>query len=452
MSNIKLSDVIAPHFKETFLSKKTHQIDSGGRNSTKSSKNALKIAYHVISEKNCSAIILRRYQTDLRKSVYKEMKRALKRLGLVENIHYKASLAPLEIKIYSNGNTIYFAGGDDYESLKGTIDENSPIKIVWFEETTQFANEDDLEQIISTFSRGNNDWFIVLYSYNPPKNKYSWINQWAEKMQKRDNVQYTHSDYRTVPKEWIGSKALEIAESMKENDYQRYRWIYLGEVVGIEGVIFNPELIEKIDGLKEEEKVIYADFSIDSGHQVSATTCIAIGYTNMNRYILLDTYYYSPNEKSYKKAPSELSRDIYFFMLEVCKKYKCTIDDQTIDSAEGALRNQFFTDYGIRLNPVKKGKGNEEMIDYAQNFLGQRKFKVLDNYNNSIFIQEMQDYSYDVNSIEKGTYKVDKTERKMKDMYINTYTKENINTYADHTCDAFKYWVVNNKRKLNLIN
>ena len=75
MSNIKLSDIIAPHFKETFLSKKTYQIDSGGRNSTKSSKNALKIAYHVISEKNCSAIILRRYQTDLRKSVYKEMKR-----------------------------------------------------------------------------------------------------------------------------------------------------------------------------------------------------------------------------------------------------------------------------------------------------------------------------------------------------------------------------------------
>lgn len=75
MSNIKLSDIIAPHFKETFLSKKTYQIDSGGRNSTKSSKNALKIAYHVISEKNCSAIILRMYQTDLRKSVYKEMKR-----------------------------------------------------------------------------------------------------------------------------------------------------------------------------------------------------------------------------------------------------------------------------------------------------------------------------------------------------------------------------------------
>ena len=72
---------IAPHFWNTFKSKAPHQIDSGGRGSTKTSKNALKIAFTCIAEENCSAIVIRKTQKSLRDSVYKEIKRALTRLG-----------------------------------------------------------------------------------------------------------------------------------------------------------------------------------------------------------------------------------------------------------------------------------------------------------------------------------------------------------------------------------
>lgn len=145
---MKLKEVIAPTFWKTFKSKKSRQIDKGGRGSTKTSKNSLKIAYHCIHEENCSAVILRNHQVDLRKSVYKEMKRALKRLGLVENVHFKAYLSPMYIKLL-NGNNIYFAGADDYEALKGMIDEDTLIKIVWFEELTGFKDEEQIEQILS---------------------------------------------------------------------------------------------------------------------------------------------------------------------------------------------------------------------------------------------------------------------------------------------------------------
>ena len=79
-TQIKLKDIIAPHFHKTFKSKITHQIDKGGRGSTKTSKDALKIVYHCLTEGNCSVVVLRRYQNQLRKSVYKEIKRACNRL------------------------------------------------------------------------------------------------------------------------------------------------------------------------------------------------------------------------------------------------------------------------------------------------------------------------------------------------------------------------------------
>jgi len=342
---IKLTEIIAPHFHSNFKSKKPHQIDKGGRGSTKTSKISLKISYHVINEENCSVIILKRYSNTLRNSVYKEIKRALKRLGLQENIDYRAGISPMEITILSNGNKIYFAGGDDYEKVKGFIDENNPIKIVWFEELTEFDNEEDIQQIIATFSRGNDDWFLTLYSYNPPKNKFDWVNKWSEKMMIRDDCLVTQTDYTTVPSSWLGKMFIEEAERLKFYDEKRYNWIYLGQVIGIEGLIYNPEHIKwfNADYIEQSNlKILYLDFSADGGHQTSATVCGCYGYANDGNWYLLDTYYYSPHEKSVKKAPSELSKEIFDFEIACIKRWKATIDTETIDSAERCFKKSII--------------------------------------------------------------------------------------------------------------
>lgn len=453
---VRLKEEIAPHFWNTFNSKIMHQVDSGGRGSTKSSKNALKISLHCLEEENCCAVVVRRYQKSLRNSVYKEIKRALKRLECEEKIDYIAYKSPLEVNLLNeNKNNVYFAGGDDYEKIKGMIDENKTIKIVWFEEITEFDSPDELDQIIATFSRGNDDWFIVLYSYNPPKNKYHWVNQWAEKMSLKKNCIITHSDYRTVPEKWLGRMFLEEAKEMQENDEKRYRWIYLGEVIGLEGLIYNPDLVEyvKEDYLEKNNiKILYIDISIDSGHQTSATATGGFGYGSDGYWYLLDTYYYSPNEKSNKKAPSELTKDIFEFECELIKKYKAPMDKETIDSAEGALRNQFFKDYGRRLHPVDKGKDKETLIEYSQDFLSKKKFRVLNNPNNQIFKIENEHYMWKDESVERGKPVPDKAEKEFIGMkrYFNTHTNDSAYTYADHTQDMFQYWIKDNLQKLGL--
>ena len=123
---VSLKSLVAPHFWSTFNSKITHQIDKGGRGSTKTSKDALKVVTHCLSENNCSAVVIRRYQNTLRNSVYKEIKRAATRLELQEGKNYQAYVSPLEIHL-NNSNNIYFAGGDDYEKIKGMIDEKQSL-------------------------------------------------------------------------------------------------------------------------------------------------------------------------------------------------------------------------------------------------------------------------------------------------------------------------------------
>jgi len=451
---IDIKNIIAPHFYNTFNSKKPHQIYKGGRGSTKSSMISLKIDEFNLEYTNCNAIIIKRYQNTIRNSVYKEIKRALKRLGLQEDIDYIATVSPFQIHILQTGNNIYFAGGDDYEKVKGFIDEDAPIKMVWFEELTEFDEPDQIDQIIATFSRGNDDWFITMYSFNPPKNRFHWVNIWVEQMAQRDDVLVNHSDYRSVPRKWLGEKFIEEAERLKAYDEKRYKWIYLGEVIGIEGLIYNPDLIitEPEDYIEKNNlRIIYVDFSIDCGHQTSATSCGAYGYATDGRWYRLDTYYYSPHEKSYKKAPSELSQDLFNFRTYICKKYKTIVDTETIDSAEGALRNQYFAMFGIKLDPVNKGKDKEELIEYSQDLIDTGKYVVLDTPNNWIHIKELKNYMWKKDSVEKGKPEPDKEEKELiGETYYNTHINDYSYYYADHSCDEFQYWVKNNLQKLNL--
>ena len=452
-SDISLKDIIASHFWNIFNNLKVHNVIYGGRGSTKTSMIALNIVFNCISDDDCSAVILRRYQNLLRNSVYKEIKKACKRLGLVEKVDYCAYVSPMQI-VFANGNTIYFASGDDYEAVKGMTDENKSIKKVWFEELTGWDDADEIDQIIATFTRGNSTYFNAFYSYNPPKNRFHWVNLWKESKSLRDDYLFSESDYRTVPKNWLGPIFIDEAERLKKYDEKRYRWIYLGEVIGIEGLIYNPDLliIEEPNYIEKNKlRILYVDFSIDAGHQTSATSCGAYGYATDGRWYRLDTYYYSPHEKTRKKAPSELAQDIFDFRNYICKKYNTIVDTETIDSAEGALRNQYFAMFGIKLTPVNKGKDKEELIEYSQDFLDTGKYVILNTPNNWIHIKEMKNYMWVKDSVEKGKPVPDKEEKELTgETYYNTHTNDYSYYYAEHSCDDFQYYVKNNLQKLGL--
>ena len=216
---------------------------------------------------------------------------------------------------------------------------------------------------------------------------------------------------------------------IKENDYDYYRYIYLGEPVGLGTNVYNMSLFQPITELFDDDYVQNIYFSIDSGHQVSATTCSCYALTARKRVILLDTYYYSPAGKVNKKAPTELSKDIHEFIERLEGDYEKYAYKYTIDSAEGALRNQYYLDYNVTLHGVNKQK-KVDMIDHVQNLLAQGRFYYLDIPNNKIFIEEHKKYQWDEDTLNSDDPKVIKED--------------------DHAVDNFQYFCLDNLIDLGL--
>ena len=107
-------------------------------------------------------------------------------------------------------------------------------------------------------------------------------------------------------------------------------------------------------------------------------------------------------------------------------------------SAEAALRNQYYKDYGQHLKPVKK-KRKVDMIDYVHDLLAHGRFYYLKNPypinmkyadSNEIFIEEHKKFSWNEKTLNTDNPRVIEED--------------------DHTCDMFIYVCLDNARAFNL--
>jgi len=427
---IRITDLINRNFYPVWLTDKPHVVLSGGRSSMKSSVISLKLVVDFLNDPEGNVICLRKVGKYLSTSVYEQVKWAIYKLGAQGEFHFGKS--PLKITHKATGTAFYFFGVDDPQKLKSAKIAVGYVMALWFEELAEFSGVEDIDIVEDTFIRtdiGNGKQVRVYYSYNPPRNPYSWVNEWRASKEGDPDYFLHHSTYLEDEKGFLSNQLLRKIERYKEKDPEYWRWMYLGEVVGLGDMVYNMKLFQWIDQLPEDDDLLLIDIAIDSGYQTSATTFLAFGLTKKGRVILLDTYYYSPTHKARKKAPSDFSRDLWEFSQRLTKEYGKPIDRWTIDSAEGALRNQFFKDYGIALHPVKKRK-KINMVESVQDLLAQGRFFMLRKPENEIFYKEHQRYQWDPDTLQRDDPKVVKED--------------------DHTCDAFQYYVADNLQKLGL--
>ena len=424
--------MINPHFYPLWKTNKPYIIAKGGRGSFKSSVISMKLVtmmkHWTQLNKRVNVIAVRENASYLHDSVYNQIIWALNMLDLANEYSFYKS--PLRIVHKRTGSTFYFYGGDDPMKLKSNIVDN--IIAVWYEEAANFKSRDVFDQANPTFIRQKPkfvDHVTVFYSYNPPKNPYDWVNEWVEQQENDPDYFIDTSTYLDDKWGFTTDQQLRMIERYRENDLDYYRWLYLGEVVGLGTNIYNMDTFQSIDQLPEDDVITNVFYSVDTGHEVSATTCGAYGVTKKGNVILLDTYYYSPQGKAHKKPPSELSKDLKAFVDKVTNWIGKQPTNMTIDSAEGALDNQFYNDFGIHWHKVNKLK-KVDMIDRVQDLLAQGRFYYLRRLENEIFIAEHRKYQWDENTLQSDDPKVIKED--------------------DHTCDMFQYFVRDNERFLGL--
>ncbi|MCO8292644.1 PBSX family phage terminase large subunit [Tetragenococcus halophilus] len=432
MMNIDIQKEVNPNFKPVWQTKEPYNILKGGRNSFKSSVISLLLVYMMIpyinQNETANVVVIRKVSNTIRDSVFNKIQWAISKFNLQDQ--FKATVAPFKITHIPSGSTFYFYGQDDFAKLKSNDIDN--IIAVWYEEAAEFKDAEEFDQTNVTFMRQKHrlaDKVYFFWSYNPPRNPYNWINEWSESLKGIKGYLVHESSYKDDQLGFVTPQMLDDINRIKENDYDYYRYIYLGEPVGLGTNVYNMGLFQPITELFDDDYVQNIYFSIDSGHQVSATTCSCYALTARKRVILLDTYYYSPAGKVNKKAPTELSKDIHEFIERLEGDYEKYAYKYTIDSAEGALRNQYYLDYNVTLHGVNKQK-KVDMIDHVQNLLAQGRFYYLDIPNNKIFIEEHKKYQWDEDTLNSDDPKVIKE--------------------SDHTVDQFMYFCVSNAIDLDL--
>ncbi|BCP60285.1 PBSX family phage terminase large subunit [Streptococcus suis] len=427
---------VNPHFKPVWTSKKPYNILKGGRNSFKSSVIALLLVYKmllaILKKQTVEIIIVRKVANTIYDSVYKKIEWALRKFG-VHN-QFRMYKSPFKITHEKTGSTFHFYGQDDFQKLKSN--EVGAVIAVWYEEAAEFNSAEEFDQSNSTFMRQKHpDYPYVqfFWSYNPPRNPYAWINEWLDSLRGHDKYLIHESSYLNDELEFVTEQMLDEIERIKQNDFDYYRYLYLGEPVGLGTNVYNLDLFHVVDGIPQDERVVYQYFSIDGGHQQSATTCLHIVLTSSRKVFVIDNYYYSPAGKVNKKSPSQLSKDLHEFIMEKSIKRVpgAVLRNQTIDSAEGALRNEYYERFKVRLNPVKK-KTKIIMTEYVQSLLALDRVYVVRSENNmKYFLEEHKRYMWDEKTVMSDNPAVVKTD--------------------DHTCDAFQYFVMDNLRDLGLI-
>lgn len=357
MNVIKSNDIFPQVFnddaRDVLKHAYTEFVESGGRGSCKSSFISVIIIVLILKNNLANALVLRKVADTLADSVYMQLLWAIDILGVSDE--FRASKSPLRIVRKSTGQAIIFRGADKPQKIKSIKLKVGYFAITWFEEVTEFLLSDISTIKISTMRGGDKFW--VFYSYNPPSSVRSWCN--VEFKAKKSGRKTHHTDYRAVPKEWLGEAFLQEAEDMKKRNPRAYENIFLGLPTGTGVNIFDNIVLreirdEEIDGFE----FVYS--GIDWGYYPDPFAYIKMSYDGAKRvlYIFDELYLLKHGNKQASEALRE-------YLEEKAKdksgrlRFNPMSDRITADSAEPKSIAD-FRDYGWNIRGAIKGEHSLE--------------------------------------------------------------------------------------------
>ena len=257
MAILNLAKLINPVFDEVLYTLKSHIVLKGGRASTKSSVVSIDLVNDFINDPNGNVVVLRKVGKYLRMSVYEQIRWAIYEMGLANQ--FKFGKSPLQITHKKTGTAFYFYGVDDPMKLKSQKIAKGYVMAVWFEELAEFAGREDIDIVEDTFIRQelpNGKEVKVYFTYNPPRNPYDWINEWVAEKASDPTYMIHHSTYLDDKLGFLSKQMKDKIERYKETDPDYYRWMYLGEVIGLGNHVYNMSYFKPLESLPEDDRLI----------------------------------------------------------------------------------------------------------------------------------------------------------------------------------------------------
>lgn len=357
-NNINLRNVIAPSFYSVHKAIKDEAYTfywlSGGRGSTKSSFISIEIILGMMKDPDANAVVLRKVKDTLRESVHEQLLWAIAALGVEE--YWEESVSPLSLTYTPTGQRIVYRGADKPKRIKGIKFARGYAKYLWYEELDEFTGMAEIRLINQSLIRGGTA-ATVFYSYNPPASASNWVN--TEKLRTREDRLVHHSDYTTVPEEWLGKQFIIEALHLKETNFTAYQHEYLGHVTGTGGEVFRNVTVRKIDDFEiwgNDELEIPGFWNIkrgcDFGYSIDPFSYIVCHYDKKKKRLYLFHELYQvglSNRKAIDHIKSENKGNDYVIA----------------DSAEPKSISE-FRQHGLRIKAARKGP---DSVEYGIKFL-----------------------------------------------------------------------------------
>lgn len=374
----------------------TYYICGGGRGSTKSSYISQEILLLLMQHPECNAVILRKVANTLRNSVYRQMEWALDTLHLGE--YWKKTVNPMEFIRRSTGQKILFLGVDDKSKLKSLKMPHGYVGVVWYEELDQFSGMEEIRSVNQSLLRGG-PVFWCFGSYNPPQSANNWVNE--EMLLDQPDRLVHHSDYRSVPADWLGAQFLEDADRLRRRNERAYRHEYLGEVTGTGGTVFE-NVRERAITAAEIESFDRLHYGLDFGFAVDPLAFVCMHYDRKREILYIFDEIYEPkltNSRAAAMIRGKMTESGYV----------------RADSAEPKSIRE-LAELGVRIYGARKGP---DSVDYGIRWLQSLDEIVIDKRRCPNTYREFVGYEY---------------ERNREGQFISAYPDKN-----NHAIDAVRY-------------
>lgn len=383
MISVSLKAIIASSFHDIHKDLKsglhTHYWLKGGRGSTKSSFISIEIVLGMMRDAQegnlTNTVVIRRVKDTLRGSVYEQITWAIYALGVQED--WEIPDSKLQITYKPTGQVILFKGADKPKKLKSTKVAKGYIKYIWYEEVDEFEGKEKLDNINQSLMRGGPK-FVVFYSFNPPASQRSWCNE--EVLEEREDKIVHHSDYLSVPRDWLGKQFILEAEHMKATRLTQYEHDYLGKVTGTGRDIFDNIIIGTItdDEIKKFDRIYNG---VDWGWFPDPWAFNRMHYDAARRNL------YIFDEAHENKKSNKATYDILVNKHGIKPNEKVTCDSAENKSIED------YRSYGLFARGAIKGPGS---VDYSMKWLQSLNSIIIDNKRCPHTAKEFLKYEHEV--------------------------------------------------------
>lgn len=434
---IKKIRKIAPDIPEPFrpLNDKNVRkiVEVSGRSSGKSTTNETFAVLLMLASKFNNIWYCRAESGDLRRTVFASALATIQAL-FIEDL-FEVRFLPLEIRCKRTGARMYFSGIngktiDDLNATKGFVPQYRSLAMFIVDEANEVKCWEHIKAAEATANKFLQENGKIVYAYNPPPIRAHWANIKFEQMVSSGEAVKIYSTWEDIRKLLKPATIAEI-EWMRNNDPRHYSYMYLGEIVSLEGlvlytfkrernVITLEELQNKMRGNYQYQPVQMI-YGVDSGIVHDATAVSAWGIYPDGNMIKLSTFYHVPGDTPTPNSKqAQLIIDWYVrfrkkmaeFSIIVPNAYnEAWVFDNAVVTQD--LMFEFQNKTGFNVKAVEN-KSIDRDIKRLQNGYFNGFLKILDIEDNKASFDEINTFSYDErNRIPEGQ--------------------------ADHTIDADKY-------------